>query len=1198
MRDDRSTTERRCRGARTLASRTSLAALSLGLAISGLFAATGPAPTLAADIAALANGAAGDATGETPTIQYEEAVAHAGDPNTFIPGNAATVPYEPRLGDPTTIDGAAPTALPAGLASGRSIAASPMGAVHAVPDAASPAGSAGSAGSGQAAAPAGTTNVLRREVYGFLPYWELGTPLNYDVLSTIAYFGVGVDGSGNLEKSGNGWSGWTSSKLTTVINAAHAGKTRVALTIESFAWTNPGATVQTALLSSATARNNAVAQIVGAVRDRGVDGVNLDFEPVAAGQSANFVTFVRSLRTALDAVHAGYEIVFCATGHLGNYDPANLLAAGAADAVFIMGYDFRSGSPALAGSIDPLTSPRIFDLTDSVNLYKARAPVSKIILGLPYYGRAWSTGTNQTVNAPPASIATYGAPASVFYSTAAATAKANGWFYDPIENTAWTLYYGDYGGANKSWRQLYFDDARSLGAKDDMINFWNLRGSGIWALGEDGGAPELNDVLAAKFLTDKSAPKAGIVNLAPMQTNEGFAVSWTARDDWSGVASYDVQVSTDGGAFEAWLTGTSLTGAEFQGKSGHNYSFRVRATDGVGNVGTWDNGNVYSANPTFATGSFATVTAAALNERPAPSSSSPSVRTVTAGTVLQIIGGPVSADGITWYQVTGPITELNAVQPLFPGPWVAASNATLVWVAPRTPPNSTAVKAGISALTVGVGGVQPSGTGIDRGRVFSPDGDGIHDTIPMTWNDNSPMDNVTIAVFRSDGTIVGTIDLGQRPSGTLTYAWDGKIGGSATLPDGQYLLQIRGKSGNSTYYSPSPAPFGSAQMAAFAITLDTTPSGTYYPVKPVRILDTRTGSGPTGALIAGTPRSFRVAGHYGVPANAMAVTGNLTIANESAKGFVRLGPSTAGASSTINVNAHDNRANGVTIGLASDGSLSLLYESPTAKATVAAVFDLTGYFVRNGNGATFVPVTPARVVDTRKASGIKAPLMSRQVATFSVAGIAGVPANATAVTGNVTVVLPGALGYVVVAPSIDPAALPTTSTVNFPAGDTRANNVVVPLSGGKLQAEYVGKAGVAVQFLFDVTGYFVPGLSGATFVPLAPNRLVDSRVKLGFGGPLGTGASVAVTASGKVSVNTIAVAVVGNLTVTAQTSGGWLAVGPTSTVSTSTVNFPIGENRANGFVSLIGSGGTLTVTFGGKKGSNTQVVLDVLGYYR
>jgi hypothetical protein len=617
----------------------------------------------------------------------------------------------------------------------------------------------------------------------------------------------------------------------------------------------------------------------------------------------------------------------------------------------------------------------------------------------------------------------------------------------------------------------------------------------------------------------------------------------------------------------------------------------------VGNVGAWDISNVYTASPALAVGGFGTVASASLNERASPTTSDAVVRTAPAGTVLQIIGGPVSADGYTWYQVTGPITEWNPVQPLFPGPWVAATDGTNVFLAPSTAPNSTTVNAAISALTVGTPGVQPSGTGIDRGKVFSPDADGIHDTISMTWTDSAAMSDVAVNVYRADGTSAGTIDLGAQPAGSRSYTWNGTVNGSAVLPDGQYMLQIAGTSGGSTSYSPSPAPFGAVQMAGFGIVLDTTPTGTYYPLPPVRILDTRTGSGPTGAIVSGTARKFTVAGLFNVPANAIAVTGNLTVAGASGAGYVTLGPSLAGATSTINLAARDDRANGVTIGLAGDGSLSLLYTGPS-KATAQAIFDLTGYFVRDPNGATFFPVTPTRIVDTRHGSGLKTPLKNRTVATFGVAGLAGVPSGATAVTGNVTVVGPASGGYVVVAPTIVPGSTPATSTINFPAGDTRANNVVVQLSGGELQAEYVGKTGTSVQFLFDVTGYFVPGLSGATFVPLTPGRLVDSRIKLGFTGPLKTGASASFAASGQVSIHTIAVAVVGNLTITGQTSAGWLGVGPVPSSAVSTLNFPIGDVRSNGFVSFIGANGTLTVTFGGARNSKAQVVLDVLGYYR
>jgi len=617
-------------------------AASLGAAIvlcfSGSVGAIGVAP------------AGTDAGQDVPSIQYMDAMAHAGDANTFVPGDAVTVPYTPRVGDPTIIDGGHPVPLPAGSASGVAMAASPNGSVWATGETNPPSGGSNEqAVAGPAIAPLPGSS-LRREVYGFLPYWTLGDYINYDVVSTIAYFGIDLNTDGSLDKqqSGStttGWAGWTSSTMTTVINAAHAKHVRVVLTVESMAWTGSpgGAAAQTALLSSPTASLNAAQQIAAAVRDRGADGVNLDFEPIASGQSANFVAFVRLLRTQLDAIHAGYELTFCGTITLGNYDAANLLASGAADNVFIMGYDMRDGGSAYAASHNPLTSPRVYDLTDAVHAWETKAPASKILLGLPYYGIAFST-PNTAQYATNISGTTYGDAVWVPYYTAATLAETNLVQYDTIEQSAWVSYYGTYGGA-PTWRELYYNDARAMAARYDRINQMGLDGVGIWVLGYDSGFPELNQVLADKFLTDKNPPLAGIVDMPASQTSESFTVSWTGTDDWNGVASYDLQVSTDAGTWTNWLTGTTATSSSFNGSSGHNYAFRVRATDGVGNVGPWDLTTSYTASPTYQTNGFIQVTTANVAERGLPTISSNAIYTVGAGTIFQVIGGPVSADG-------------------------------------------------------------------------------------------------------------------------------------------------------------------------------------------------------------------------------------------------------------------------------------------------------------------------------------------------------------------------------------------------------------------------------------------------------------------------------------------------------------------------------------------------------------------------
>jgi hypothetical protein len=52
--------------------------------------------------------------------------------------------------------------------------------------------------------------------------------------------------------------------------------------------------------------------------------------------------------------------------------------------------------------------------------------------------------------------------------------------------------------------------------------------------------------------------------------------------------------------------------------------------------------------------------------------------------------------------------------------------------------------------------------------------------------------------------------------------------------------------------------------------------GTYHPMTPARLLDTRNGTGLSGKLSANTPATFAVAGQDGIPGNATAVTGNVT----------------------------------------------------------------------------------------------------------------------------------------------------------------------------------------------------------------------------------------------------------------------------------------------------------------------------------
>jgi spore germination protein YaaH/flagellar hook assembly protein FlgD len=582
--------------------RSRLAALAGGVL---LVAVTAPLTGAGAAVA-------GDATTAAirPSIQYEEALAHADDEIAFVPGARVSVPFTPRPEDEWTVGGLEPQPLPAGRLSGQVIRTSVPGAQpnvapgsskrpapETLPGLGSPTtppdspildpAAAVTADLAAAVDPGG----LRREVFGFLPYWELtdaSTILDWEKLSTIAYFGVGAAANGDLELSDKdgattvGWSGWTSSKMTEIIQTAHANSTRVVLTIQSFAWNSSGVTRQKALLGSDIARANLARQIAAAVRDRGADGVNLDFEPIVSTYADGFTLLVGAIRAELDAIAPGYQLTFDTMGYIGNYPVEAATAPGGADAVVIMGYDYRNGSAGNAGSVAPIGGP-VYDIADTLAAYTSRLPAAKVILGVPYYGRAWSTAT-PTLNAPTISAAKYGSSVAVLYETALDFATTHGRQYDPVEGVAWTTYEREnctatYGCVT-AWRELYFDDAESLAAKYDLVNQYGIRGAAIWALGYDGRRPELYALIKDKFITDTVPPEITATALSAVAfspNGDGRAETTTMSLTASGLIRYGWRVEPffDGVASAPILEGSAVgTAAAF--------TWDARGADGAG----------------------------------------------------------------------------------------------------------------------------------------------------------------------------------------------------------------------------------------------------------------------------------------------------------------------------------------------------------------------------------------------------------------------------------------------------------------------------------------------------------------------------------------------------------------------------------------------------------------------------------------
>jgi spore germination protein YaaH len=344
---------------------------------------------------------------------------------------------------------------------------------------------------------------MRGEVLAFLKAGQLDYALerlDYRAVSTLAYFAVEGDRYGNLVKrtssgaTSAAWAGWTSSKMTTIIQRAHSHKTRVVLTLQVFAWDDAGRQKTIALLSSATARQRLADQLAAAVVARGVDGVNIDIEPVPGSQKANFVTFVRQVRKALNARGSDYQLTFDATGYIANYDITALTAPGAADAVYIMGYQYRGANTTTVGSTAPLGGPR-YDVRETIDRYLALTTPDKVILVVPYYGYTWPTETG-LLNSRPSGLGR-----TILYERAMDIMASKTRGYDTVEQVAWAAYRErPCSTCAERWRQIYIDDTRALRAKYDLALSRGLRGAGIWALGYEGRYTAPYALLADRFL--------------------------------------------------------------------------------------------------------------------------------------------------------------------------------------------------------------------------------------------------------------------------------------------------------------------------------------------------------------------------------------------------------------------------------------------------------------------------------------------------------------------------------------------------------------------------------------------------------------------------------------------------------------------------------------------------------------------------
>lgn len=285
-----------------------------------------------------------------------------------------------------------------------------------------------------------------------------------------------------------------------------------------------------------------------------------------------------------------------------------------------------------------------------------------------------------------------------------------------------------------------------------------------------------------------------------------------------------------------------------------------------------------------------------------------------------------------------------------------------------------------------------------------------------------------------------------------------------------------------------------------------------------------------------------------------------------------------------------------------------------ARALLAIVGLLVGATIATGvapasvaaaDPVTFVPLTPARLLDTRGGPTIDGRFSGQGAlpdgpGAIAVAGRGGVPATgAAAVVLNVTIdnsSLTGQ-GFVTVYPT--GSTRPNASSLNVTAGAVVANEIVAKLGPDGTVTVFTQ---VPTHVVVDVVGWF-PSATSSVF-PLVPARFLDTRADgatvdgaFRATGPLGAGLPFDLQVAGRGGVPSGVAAVVMNVTVVNEglPGAGFVTIHPRGTTrpNASSINFVPGQVVANEVVARVGTNDSVTLF----ASAGTHLVVDVVGYF-
>ncbi|TEY69512.1 hypothetical protein BOTCAL_0114g00050 [Botryotinia calthae] len=240
-----------------------------------------------------------------------------------------------------------------------------------------------------------------------------------------------------------------------------------------------------AAASTNATRTKFAATAVQFVQDLGFDGIDIDWEyPANDVEAGNFVLLLQAVRSALDAYAAqhapGYHFLITVASPAGpeKYDVLHLADMDKyLDSWHLMAYDYAGSWDNVTGHMANLNpsvnnnSSTPYSTQKAITDYIAKGvSVSKIIMGLPLYGRAFESTSGMGLT---------------FNGIGTGSWESGVWDYKDLPRAGATEYYasdvvGTYSYDNSTKELVSYDNVKAIQTKTEYIMSSGLGGAMFW----------------------------------------------------------------------------------------------------------------------------------------------------------------------------------------------------------------------------------------------------------------------------------------------------------------------------------------------------------------------------------------------------------------------------------------------------------------------------------------------------------------------------------------------------------------------------------------------------------------------------------------------------------------------------------------------------------------------------------------------